>query len=114
MLSTCITYPDINIISYPSIQAALEAVATGEADATHGSLAILNYLIQTQSLTNVVIAARSDIQNPASKMGIRKDAPELQAILSKALEAIPSIFPETRVETAVLLISVSPEFAILE
>lgn len=35
-------------------------------------------------------------------------------VISNALEAIPDIFPEARVETAILLVSVSPEFAILE
>ena len=35
-------------------------------------------------------------------------------IITEALEAIPSIFPEARVETAILLIAVSPEFAVLE
>ena len=35
-------------------------------------------------------------------------------IISIAIEAIPDIFPEARVETAVLLVAVSPEFAILE
>lgn len=35
-------------------------------------------------------------------------------IIEQALEAIPSIFPEARVKTAVLLIAISPEFAILE
>ncbi|MDG2168870.1 MAG: DUF1800 domain-containing protein [Opitutales bacterium] len=39
---------------------------------------------------------------------------ETRAIIANALEAIPDIFPETRVETAVLLVSISPEFAILE
>ena len=66
----------------------LEAVATGRADASQGSLAVAGYLMHKHNIYNLMMAAPSDIEGGALAMGVRKDWPELVTILDKTLNAI--------------------------
>ena len=81
-------FPRINIIGVKDLKAALTAVATGEADATIGNLAVASYTIQEHNLANLTVAAPLKGSDSNLAMGVRKDWPPLVHILEKALESI--------------------------
>lgn len=79
---------EAKIIEVPDSLAALKMVATGQADAYVGNLAVGSYLIQKNGLANLKVAAPSNYPNDAYAMGVRKDWPQLGGILDKALGTI--------------------------
>ncbi len=81
-------YPTIRHFEVDSPLEALNAVAVGKADGYVGNLGVTGYLIRTNSLTNLKIAAPTDLENPPFSIGVRKDWPELIPILNKALSSI--------------------------
>lgn len=64
---------------------ALREVASGNADAAHGNIAVLSFLIQKHSLINLKVAGISELKSGSHAMAVRKDWPIFHAILSKAL-----------------------------
>ena len=80
--------PSVELLIVDSVLAGLLAVSVGKADATQGNLAVFSYFIQKNSLLNLKVAARSDLADGALAFGVRKDWPELLAILDKTLESI--------------------------
>ena len=84
-------YPTIKLHLVDNPLEELEAVATGKADATQGSLAVLSYFIEKHNLLNLRIAAPSDLQGGKMAMGVRKDWGELPRILDKALNTITEL-----------------------
>jgi polar amino acid transport system substrate-binding protein len=80
-------YPELQLIITDTTAEALHAVASGRADAYVGNLTIASYLIDKLGLGNLKIAAPAPYDYNLS-IGVRKDWPELTAILNKALEAI--------------------------
>ncbi len=81
-------YPIIEHYEVETPLEALKAVALGTADAYFGDLGMAGYLIQVNGLTNLKIAAPTDIENQPMGFGIRNDWPEFVAILNKALASI--------------------------
>lgn len=75
---------------------ALQAVALGSADATVTNLAIASHIIEQYQLGNLRIV--SEFFEPHQlRMGVRKDWPELVALLQKGLDALdPEIQREIR------------------
>jgi PAS domain S-box-containing protein len=69
---------------------ALRAVSTGRADAYIGSQGTSSYLIGRHAMTNLKVAAIYDDSPDGQRFGVRKDWPELAAILDKALDTIPA------------------------
>ncbi|MGD9008818.1 MAG: transporter substrate-binding domain-containing protein, partial [Desulfobacteraceae bacterium] len=67
----------------------LTAVSVGEADLYVGVLGINDYLSKKHGLTNIKAVARYDMRFVGQRFGVRKDWPQLVAILDKTLEAIP-------------------------
>ena len=51
--SYLLSYPDIDLSLYDSVEAALTAVATGSEKAFIGNLATTNYIIRTNGMTNL-------------------------------------------------------------
>lgn len=100
-------YPNIEIITFDTMADALEAVAIGQVDASHGNLAVVTYFIEINNLFNLVISAKSEIQNAATKMGVRKGAPELSSIINKSLSAIPQ---SRKLEIARKWVSIPSDF----
>ena len=72
---------------------ALQALSLGKADAYVGNLAVVSYFMEQDLLTNIRIDNRLPTEKSKLAFAIRKDWPELQSILNKALLHIPS---ETR------------------
>ncbi|MET0106535.1 MAG: transporter substrate-binding domain-containing protein, partial [Sedimenticola sp.] len=78
-------YPGISLLETETSQAAIEAVATGRADAYIGNLANATHQIQKHGLDNLKIAAPTPFDNHDQAMGVRKDWPELASIIDKAI-----------------------------
>ncbi|MEJ2404227.1 MAG: transporter substrate-binding domain-containing protein [Candidatus Thiodiazotropha sp.] len=79
--------PDLDLFPYATAEQALRAVASGKADAYVGNLTIGSFLIDQLGLGNLKVAAPTPYTNALS-IGVRKDSPELFAILEKALASI--------------------------
>jgi PAS domain S-box-containing protein len=81
-------YPNIKIIETEDLLESLIKVATGQASATVGNLAVLSFLIQEKSLINLKVAAPTSGPESSLSIGTRKDWPLLSSILSKSLSSI--------------------------
>jgi polar amino acid transport system substrate-binding protein len=66
---------------------ALRAVSAGKADAYVGNLTMASYMIDKLGLGNLKVAAPTPYNNDLA-IGVRKDWPQLVAILDKALATI--------------------------
>ncbi|WDP90935.1 MAG: transporter substrate-binding domain-containing protein [Desulfobacter sp.] len=82
------TYPEVGIREYESTSEALGAVSRSEADAYAGNRAVVIYLIERELMGNLQIQGRMDKPPVVLSIGVRKDWPELAAILDKALASI--------------------------
>jgi signal transduction histidine kinase/CheY-like chemotaxis protein/ABC-type amino acid transport substrate-binding protein/HPt (histidine-containing phosphotransfer) domain-containing protein len=85
-------FPEIKIVSVANTNAALEAVASGKADATLGRAAVLNYLITKNSITGVSVSVEIDLGLPEemveTRIGVRMDWPLLRSALVKAMRTV--------------------------
>ena len=82
-------YPDIHVLEVGSATEALQAVATGRADAYIGHLARASFLIKQQRLNNLGVAAPAPFDNFSLAVGVRKDWSVLAGIIDKGIAAIP-------------------------
>ncbi len=80
-------YPALQLLLTDNTAGALEAVASGKADAYVGNLTMASYLIDKLGLGNLKVAAPAPYDNELA-IGVRKDWPELVTILDKALATI--------------------------
>jgi PAS domain S-box-containing protein len=81
-------YPQMNVLLVESPDDALKLVSAGQADATVGSIAVLHFKIRLLGLSNLKVAAPTDEADRMVYMGVRKDWPELAALLNKGLASI--------------------------
>ncbi len=81
-------YPEIRQALYDSDDAALQAVATGQADAYIGNLTVASHIIHGHGFSHLRVAAASPFGDQALSMGNRIDWPELTSIINKALASI--------------------------
>jgi two-component system sensor histidine kinase/response regulator len=86
-------YPQMNVMLVDTVDEALRLVAAGQAEATAGNIAVLHFKIRQLGLTNLKVAAPTDEKERLVYMGVRKDWPELAAIIDKGLATIT---PEER------------------
>jgi two-component system sensor histidine kinase/response regulator len=86
--SYLLSYQNINLSLYDSVEAALTAVATGTEKAFIGNLATTNYLIRLNGLTNLRFVSFEAEKQQALHFAVRKDWPELVNIFNKALGTI--------------------------
>jgi len=86
--SYLLSYSNINLSIYDSVEAALTAVATGTEKAFVGNLATTNYLIRSHGLTNLRLISFEAEKEQALYFAARKDWPELISIINKALASI--------------------------
>jgi PAS domain S-box-containing protein len=80
--------PGLKFLEVEGSEEAIAAVASGEAEAYVGNLAVGTYYIDHKHLTNLKVAAPSPYSTDAMAMGVRSDWPELQSILNKALNSL--------------------------
>ncbi|MGE0084537.1 MAG: PAS domain S-box protein [Desulfococcaceae bacterium] len=81
-------HPGIRIYPVSSHLEGLHAVSEGSADAYIGSLLSCGYLIQKHHFVNLKIAAPEGHPDFQFRFAVRRDLPELTAILSKAIDTI--------------------------
>ncbi len=104
-------FPQISMLLLKSQSDCLKSVAFGKADATIGGIAIQDYLIRQNLLTNLkVVGGLPDkIFNNRLRIGVRGDWPILRDILQKAIASVSfeetadiqkKWFVTTRVDTA--------------
>ena len=81
-------FPTIKPYPVESFLEGLKAVMTGEADAAITFTGSGHYLIKKHALNNLKIAAFYDHNSSNESIAIRKDWPQLAAILQKGLDSI--------------------------
>lgn len=81
-------HADIKLLFVDNPRQALIAVSTGQADAAVENMAVSAYLIETESIANVKVAAEADLRGDGLSFGVRKDWTLLPGILEKALNSI--------------------------
>ncbi|MEZ4524643.1 MAG: PAS domain S-box protein [Desulfobacterales bacterium] len=81
-------HPGLVIYPVSNHMEGLEAVSEGKADAFICSLLTCGYLIQKHHLVNLKIAAPEGHPDFPFRFAVRKDLPELAAILSKAIDSV--------------------------
>lgn len=79
---------DVQLLETDSSEKALEAVATGKADAYLGNLAVASYLIDKRGFVDLKVAAPVRAKEDAYAMAVRKDWPQLAGLIDKALISI--------------------------
>ncbi|MGD8312218.1 MAG: SpoIIE family protein phosphatase [Gammaproteobacteria bacterium] len=90
-------YPAIRPVYFQTPYDALEAVATGQADAYVGVLAVVVHVIEARQLVNLKVAAPAELTPFTLHFGFRKDWPQMAAIFSKV---ISTMAPEERTAIA--------------
>ena len=81
-------YPGIELIRVDTVLESLNLVSRGRADAVVIGLDIAAYLIRKHGLYNLKVASPVDYPDSATCLAVRKDLPELAAILDKAIASL--------------------------
>lgn len=81
-------YPELKVLGKPTVPAALQEVAKGNAFAYIGDLVITSYYIGQSGLNQIKVIGETNYSNDIA-MGVRKDWELFPTILQKALNAIP-------------------------
>ena len=81
-------FPEIRLLITKTSKEAIEAVASGLADAYVGNLTIGTYIIQQNNFNNIKVAAPTPFDNHNQAMAVRNDWPELVSIINKTLESL--------------------------
>ena len=81
-------YPEIRLALFDSDEEALEAVATGQADAYIGNLTVASHIIHRRGFSSLQVTAAGPFKEQSLSMGNRNDWPELTSIINKALASI--------------------------
>ncbi|WPL16995.1 Autoinducer 2 sensor kinase/phosphatase LuxQ [Thiorhodovibrio winogradskyi] len=80
--------PRISILEVPLALDALTAVATGQADAYVGNLAVGAFLVKEHRLRNLMVAAPTHFGINTQAMAVRRDWPELASLINKGIAAM--------------------------
>jgi signal transduction histidine kinase len=86
-------FPKIRILQVPTALDALMALATGQADAYVGNLAVGTFLVKEHRLNNLMVAAPTRYGINTQAMAVRRDWPELAGLINKG---IATMTPEAR------------------
>jgi signal transduction histidine kinase/DNA-binding response OmpR family regulator len=86
--SYLLSFPNINLSLYDSVEAALTAVATGNEIAFVGNLATTDYLIRMNGIPNLRLISFEAEKQQALYFAVRNDWPILINIYNKALDSI--------------------------
>ena len=81
-------FPAIRMLEVNRSADALQAVATGQADAYVGNLTVGSYLVREQQLDNLMVVAPTPFGNHSNAMAVRSDWPELAALIDKGFAAL--------------------------
>lgn len=78
-------YPEVEVVTAPSIREALKKVVTGEADAFIGDIASTQYNIQRYALSGIRAISAAPSREETIRMAVRQDWPELRNLIDKVL-----------------------------
>lgn len=81
-------FSDINMSTYPTVEAALQALSDGRETSFVGNFATTNYLIKQAGITNLKFIKVNETEPQGLYFAVRNDWPELVSILNKALASI--------------------------
>jgi len=81
-------FPTVVPVEVDTLKAALEAVSTGKADATVVGMGMAHHIISQEGFLNLKFACLYGQGLSDERFGVRKDWPELAAILDKALASL--------------------------
>ncbi len=81
-------YPHVKLVLTRSNEEALELVALGKVDAHVGNLAVGNYFLEKNFLTNLQVAFKVDALENGFCFAVSKDQPGLYTALQQALSRI--------------------------
>jgi len=81
-------YPSLKLAPYETVFDSLQAVMTGQVEASVNSMATSAFYIRKHGLTNLKIAAPTGIETEGMGFGVVKSQPLLVGILQKALDTI--------------------------
>jgi len=85
-------HPEIIIKTYSNTLKMLKALAVGDVDAAIESLPVVNYLIESEMLTNIKQTGFIQISSESDDdlyIGVRSDWPQLKSIFDKAMCNLP-------------------------
>ena len=82
-------YPWYDLIPVDSIKEGLARLSFGELDVFVGFIPSILYTIEVEGYSNIKLAGTTEIRAPLA-FAVRKDWPELQSILNKALSTVSS------------------------
>jgi len=85
------SFPEIKLLLLKDTFSCLQAVTLGNADAALGELAVVDYIIHKNMLTNLKLSGVVRIGNPDLenlRIGVRKDYPLLYSAIIKAMNSI--------------------------
>lgn len=86
-------YPQMTVEPYQTVEAGLKALAAGSIDAYLGNLVTTSHYLRELNLRDIHVAGETEYTLDLS-FAVRRDWPELQSILNKALSTVPEA--ETR------------------
>ncbi|MET0350281.1 MAG: transporter substrate-binding domain-containing protein [Rhizobacter sp.] len=81
-------YPSLQLVTFPTQEAVLEAVADGRADAAIGNLKVVNQLINDRYTGRVKVTGTVPDADSELYFAVRRDRPELTRLLRKGLDAV--------------------------
>ncbi|MBT6035618.1 MAG: transporter substrate-binding domain-containing protein [Kordiimonadaceae bacterium] len=85
-------YPDLTVIEYPTVKAALIALSTGEVDIFSGTLSTTNYIITKNFISGLDVIGKEFLPEITETnqfyLAARNDWPQLISILNKGMAAI--------------------------
>ncbi len=80
--------PQAQLVEVASAEDALRAVSSGGADAYIGNMIVASYLVRKLSLANIEIRGESGLLRSELHFAVRRDWPQLVAVLNKGLESL--------------------------
>ncbi len=81
-------FPDIEIYPTDTLEEALAAVTSGQADATMGAMVMMGHLLQDYPTLKILGSA--GVSRQSYLYMVRKDLPELVGIINKAIAGTPN------------------------